>query len=67
MPSSPFSTRKIASNFCSKVILAIKKAPPNVRFVSNNWGAVQNKESVFMILMIPPPYIQSTSPLEKLS
>jgi hypothetical protein len=49
MPSSPFSTRKIASNFCSKVILAIKKAPPNVRFVSNNWGAVQKKSAFFYL------------------
>ncbi|MGE7989433.1 hypothetical protein, partial [Lysinibacillus fusiformis] len=38
----------IASIFCSRVIPAIKKAPPNVRVVSNIWGADHNKESVFI-------------------
>ncbi len=41
---SPFSKRVIASIFCSRVIPAIKKAPPNVRVVSNIWGADHNKD-----------------------
>ncbi|MGE7989399.1 hypothetical protein, partial [Lysinibacillus fusiformis] len=39
----------IASIFCSRVIPAIKKAPPNVRVVSNIWGADQFKESALLL------------------